>query len=102
MGTILQNNLNSSFIFCNHLKNLNGADRVLEPLVPTEGRPEDFVDIKAGDVLKKNIYDLGNFSISRYAKKVKDIGFNRFPDLNKYSQSTFFIPVDSAFEVSFF
>jgi len=73
-------------------------DRVIEPLVPTEGRPEDFVDIKAGDVLKKNIYDLGNFSISRYAKKVKDIGFKRFPDLNKYSQSTFFIPVDSAFD----
>lgn len=80
------------------IQRLYYIDAVLEPLIPNSKRDEDFVDIKAGDMITKDNYDLGGYSISKFANQVKQMGISNFPELNSYAKATFFFPIDSAFD----
>jgi len=76
-------------------------DSVLEPLVPKDEKVEDFVDIKAGDLLSNSgIYKIGDFSTKKFAERLKTLGLGKgnFTEYNNYGKFTFFIPIDSAFE----
>jgi len=73
-------------------------DSVLEPLVPKEDKVEDFIDIKASNILKEsNKYKIGDFSIDKFAKRIEQLGFDKFPEFSQYGKMTFFLPIDSAF-----
>jgi len=74
-------------------------DSVLEPLVPKDEKVEDYVDIKAGDLLTKSEnYRIGDFSIKKFAERLEALGIGNFSELNNYGKFTFFLPIDSAFE----
>jgi len=76
-------------------------DSVLEPLLPLASESRDlFVDIKAGDLLSspEQRYGLGEYSVNIYSQRLQLLGLEQFQELNKYGKSTFFIPVDQAFD----
>ena len=75
-------------------------DSILEPLTPKTKKVEDFIDIKASNILKEsNKYRIGDYSISKFAKRIEQLGFQKFPEFAQYGKMTFFLPVDSAFDV---
>jgi len=74
-------------------------DSVLEPLVPKDEKVEDFVDIKAGDLLtKSDNYRIDDFSIKKFADRLEALGMGNFSEFSSYGKFTFFLPIDSAFE----
>eukprot|EP00090_Calanus_glacialis_P012795 TRINITY_DN2142_c0_g1_i1.p1 TRINITY_DN2142_c0_g1~~TRINITY_DN2142_c0_g1_i1.p1 ORF type:complete len:616 (-),score=157.05 TRINITY_DN2142_c0_g1_i1:467-2314(-) len=76
-------------------------DSVLEPLVPTDDKIEDFVDIKAGDLLTNSgSYKIGDFSTKKFAERLETLGLGKgnFTEFNSFGKFTFFLPIDSAFE----
>merc|ERR550532_2858874 len=73
-------------------------DSVLEPLVPKGDKIEDFVDIKAGNILRRSdSFRIGQHSINTFNRRVEQLGRDKFPQFEQYGKMTFFIPVDSAF-----
>ena len=74
---------------------------MLEPLVPKEeDKFENFVDIKAGDLLQKSRdFRINGYSLKKFSTRIEELGIDNFPELNGYGKYTFFFPVDSAFEV---
>ena len=56
---------------------------------------------KAGDLLSspEQRYGLGEYSVNIYSQRLQLLGLEQFQELNKYGKSTFFIPVDQAFDV---
>ena len=48
----------------------------------------------------KNSYRLGEYSVKKFAKRVEQLGFHKFPEFSKYGKMTFFLPIDQAFDVS--
>ena len=75
---------------------------MLEPLVPKGNNIEDFVDIKAGNILRRSdSFRIGGHSIKKFYRRVVELGLEKFPQFDQYGKMTFFIPVDSAFNVGF-
>jgi len=73
-------------------------DSVLEPLVPKGNKIEDFVDIKAGNILKNSDnFRIGDNSVKKFYRRVQQLGLEKFPQFTQYGKMTFFLPVDSAF-----
>jgi uncharacterized surface protein with fasciclin (FAS1) repeats len=76
-------------------------DSVLEPLVPKDEKVEEFIDLKAGNLLtNSDYYRTGGFSTKKFAERLKILGLGKgnFTEFNNYGKFTFFLPVDSAFE----
>lgn len=76
-------------------------DSVLEPLVPKDEKVEDFVDIKAKDLLmNSDTYKLGQFTTKVFAERLEVLGLGKgnFSEFSNYGKFTFFLPVDSAFD----
>lgn len=44
-------------------------------------------------------FRLGDNKVERFAEQVSNLGQSKFPEYFAYGKSTFFIPVDQAFEV---
>jgi hypothetical protein len=73
-------------------------DSVLEPLVPKIDAVEDYIDIKASNILMdSDKYRLGEFSVTKFTKRIEQLGFDKFPEFSKYGKMTFFLPIDQAF-----
>ena len=44
-------------------------------------------------------FRIGDFSIDKFAKRVEQLGFDKFPEFSQYGKMTFFLPIDRAFNV---
>jgi len=90
----------------NNLKSRTGKkqflyliDSVLEPLVPKADKVEDFIDIKASNILRESTkYRIGDFSISKFSRRIEQLGLGKFPEFSQYGKMTFFLPIDAAFD----
>ena len=53
------------------------------------------------NVSKKTIiiFRLGEFSVTKFTKRIEKLGFDKFPEFSKYGKMTFFLPIDQAFKV---
>ena len=70
--------------------------------MPKGNNIEDFVDIKAGNILRRSdSFRIGEHSIKKFYRRVVELGLEKFPQFDQYGKMTFFIPVDSAFNVGF-
>ena len=43
---------------------------------------------------------LGEFSVTKFTKRIEQLGFDKFQEFSKYGKMTFFLPIDQAFGVS--
>jgi len=76
-------------------------DSVLESLVPKDEKVEEFIDLKAGNLLTNSeYYRIGGFSTKKFAERLTILGLGKgnFSEFNNYGKNTYFIPIDSAFE----
>ena len=46
------------------------------------------------------LFRLGEFSVTKFTKRIEQLGFEKFPEFSKYGKMTFFLPIDQAFGVS--
>ena len=85
--------------------------------MPKGNKIEDFVDIKAGNILSRSdsfrfrmlvcsvdgnnciFKRIGPHSVNTFYRRVEQLGRDKFPQFSQYGKMTFFIPVDSAFRV---
>ena len=89
-------------------------------MVPKVDKVEDYIDIKASNILMDSdkyryteyigimelnelfmlLFRLGEFSVAKFTKRIEQLGFDKFPEFSKYGKMTFFLPIDQAFGVS--
>ena len=48
----------------------------------------------------KILFRLGEFSVTKFTKRIEQLGLDKFPEFSKYGKMTFFLPIDQAFGVS--
>ena len=43
---------------------------------------------------------IGDLSISKFSRRIEQLGLGKFPEFSQYGKMTFFLPIDAAFDVS--
>ena len=60
---------------------------------------DDSLTITSPHLTLLNLYRIANFSVKTFADRVQSLGGEKFPEFSQIGKFTFFLPVDSAFQV---